>query len=316
MTAAATQYAANPVAAHKQVMDASAFMRQRRESQSYNKDVSDTTSALMGKMGIIPSWVGPMGYYFTNKLQVPIDDITWLAGYRKGLKEYNDDHDQAVAFADDTVENAQTSGIFSDRSAIERGTLAPNIRQTEFVRMWTTLISYMLAKGNIGFERTQRMVRDVKSQGLSGRSILTVSNFAADIALLFLVEGLLVALIRGQWPDGDDEEDDDVLTFAGKTARDTAFGTVPFVRQVSSVMKGYSGGGTPIDSVFNDLGKLMKQADQGELDAAAIKAANTLGGTLFHYPSGQTNKFIDAYWKEHVDGEETSPYEYIAGVKK
>ncbi len=37
----------------------------------------------------------------------------------------------------------------------ERGTASRRVHQTELLRIWTALLSYMLAKANLAYEKTQ-----------------------------------------------------------------------------------------------------------------------------------------------------------------
>lgn len=295
-----TAFASSPREAYKQVMERSDFMRTRYELSAWNKDVQDTMTALRGKHGLLPSWIGPAMFYMMQKTQVVVDVSTWLGAYHRGLQDHNGDDAAAAAYADGIVEQAQTSGFFSDRSAIERGTLSETTRQSEFVRSWTTLISYMLAKGNIAYTRVRQT---------DYRSIPQVANLAGDLAMLFTFEALLVALIRGAWPG----EDDSWLWWLGSESVYSVLGGIPFVRELSSAAKGFSVTGTPQAGLLNDTGKVMTQLQQGEVDAALLKSLNNVGGTLFHYPSAQMNRAIDAYWRENVEGEDVAPIEYITG---
>jgi hypothetical protein len=295
-----TSFMSSPREAYKQVMERSDFMRTRYELSAWNKDVQDTLTALRGKHGIIPSWVGPAMFYMMQKTQVVVDVSTWLGAYNRGLQDYNGDDAAAVTYADGVVEQAQTSGFFSDRSAIERGTLSETTRQAEFVRSWTALISYMLAQGNIAYTRTKQT---------DFRSIPQVVNLAGDMAMLFTLEALLVALIRGAWPG----EDDSWLLWLGSESVYSVLGGIPFVRELSSAAKGFSVTGTPQAGFLNDIGKAGAQLRQGEIDASLLKSLNNVGGTLFHYPSSQMNRAIDAYWRENVEGEDVAPIEYVTG---
>jgi hypothetical protein len=295
-----TTFLSSPREAYKQVMERSDFMRTRYELSAWNKDVQDTMAALQGKFGLVPSWVGPAMFYMMQKTQVTVDVTTWLAAYQRGLRDYNGDDSQAATYADGVVEQAQTSGFFSDRSAIERGTMSETTRQSELVRSWTTLISYMQAKGNIAYTRVKQT---------DFRSVPQVVNLAGDMMMLFTFEALLVALIRGQWPD----EDESWLSWLTAESAHAVLGGIPIVRDLSSAVKGFDVTGTPQAGLINDAGKAWTQIRQGEVDGAMLKSINNVGGTLFHYPSSQMNRAIDAYWRDHVEGEDVAPIEYITG---
>ncbi|MCA9244511.1 MAG: hypothetical protein KDA32_11180 [Phycisphaerales bacterium] len=304
------RFASNPLRAHQLVMSQSAFMRSRYQTNSWNKDVSDTRAYLHSYFGGVPTRastainaISASYFWPIAKVQMVVDEITWLAGYWKGVQEKGLSGKDAGLYADSVVENAQTSGFFSDRSGIERGTTdALQQRQSQFVKLWTTLISYMLAKGNIAYAKGRSFMRNPTPWG--------AVTLATDLMLLFTVEAVLAAAIRGQLPD--DEDDESLWWWLAKETMASAMSGVPFIREVQSAR--YGSGNTPLGGVATDLYKSMLQAEQGEIDAQLIKSFNNVGGTLFHYPSSQINRAVDAYWRES-EGEDVAPYEYITGKR-
>lgn len=289
----------------KQVHEQSAFMRDRADT--FSKDIADALKKMKG--GVLPDWIPAVGgrplpewvsrsfFYMIVKSQQIVDMATWLGAYRKGLDQFKVEAD-AVQFADRMVARAQSSGLFSDRTAVERGTLNRRSRQSEAVRIWTTLASYMIAKGNVAYERTR--VTDFKSPS-------QVLRWSTDMVLLFTLEALLIAALRGTWPDDDDEES--VPAFVLKQTANSVLGTIPFVREFAAEANGFRGGGA-FGSFAGKVGKAAIQLEQGEGDLALIKALNNVGGVLLHYPSVQTNRFIDAAWRDS-QGEEVAPVEYL-----
>lgn len=304
--AGAGRWMQNPRKWHQHIMAESAFMRTRYELQAWNKDVQDTRTFLNAMAGPTPTRVKQAidaisATYFLPlaKSQMLVDEMTWMAGYHKGVNERGLGHDDAILYADSVVENAQTSGLFSDRSALERGTINNRAVQSQFIRIWTTLGSYMIAKGNIAYGRAREVVRRP--------TVPNIANFATDMVLLFMVEAVAGMLIRGNWPD-DEDETEVAKSIAGETVA-SVMGTVPFVRELPSAK--YGSGNTPIGAFVGDAYKAGYQVSQGELDPQAIKAVNNLGGTLFHYPSAQMNVLVDSYWADQVEGQDVSPYEYV-----
>ena len=59
----------------------------------------------------------------------------------------------------------------------------------------------------------------------------------------------------------------------------------------------------------------VTQAEQGELDKAAAKAAVKLGGFAVGLPSSQINKTVDAVASTQ-DGREVMPWQYVTGPAK
>ncbi|HEY9146835.1 MAG TPA: hypothetical protein VIN36_09140 [Thiobacillus sp.] len=274
-----------------QVYAQSTFMRDR--SQTFNKDIGDALRQMKG--GLVPDALQKSMFWLILQTQKVVDVATWLGAYQKGQTEFADPAD-AVRYADRIVARAQASGLFSDRTALERGTLSRNVRQAEFVRIWTALASYMMAKANVAYEKTYIT---------NFRDPLQVLRWTGDMVLLFTVEALLMAAIRGAWPD----EDDDDPAFVLKQTASAVLGTVPFVREFASEAQGFRGGGA-FGAFTGKAGDAYRQIEQGELDAALVKNINSVGGILFHYPSSQMNRFIDAAWRD-AEGEDVGLLDYL-----
>jgi len=296
-------FMADPVKSWKDVMKMSAFMQARYgEAAAWNKDVQDSQALLASSLPTAFNKTRrKMSYlYFLGiqKVQQIVDVTTWYAAYDRAVKVEELGHDDAIAFADAQVEKAQTSGFFSDRSAIERGSLGKRKnRQSEFVRLWTVLISYMLAKGNIAYEKTkQTKFKDPKQ----------AASWIADMTLLFAVEGMLSSLIYGSMPDEDDEES--LAWWAAKETGMSVLAGIPIVREVGASR--YGGGTTPLGSLSTDTYRFIEQSMQGEVDEAWRKSFINLLGTTAHLPSSQVNRVIDA-----LEEEDAEVYEYILGVR-
>lgn len=320
VAAAAMDMAGRPRQAIAQVMAESAFMRTRYELNAFNKDIAAVQEALrsggpdMKGRGFIGGFVNAVravqlpprlvnwAFFGIRQVQILVDTVTWLAGYRKAV-ERGMSHREAVLYADGVVENAQTSGMFSDRSAIERGTFSETTRQSEFVKLWTALGSYMIAKGNIAFESAKRT---------DFRSPTQVLKFGADMGLLFAAELILMAALKGGLPDDDEDWWWWVLIGAGEQA----LSTIPIVREIPGLVKGYGTSGGPLGATMRDIAKAAQQTEQGEVDAALIKSYVNLIGTATGLPSAQANRAIDAYWRDHVEGEDVPPYEYVIGKRE
>lgn len=304
-----------------QVRDRSAFMRTR--GAGFNKDIQITLNALKGP-GFVESilervpWVrnlaegtGPQkaAEFFFNSfmggivaVQQIVDTIVWLGAYNK-VKDTMSDAD-AVQFADNTVARTQASAVFTDRTAFERGSLSQNTRQSEFVRLWTVLGSYMFAKANIAYEQTKKT---------SFRDPNQIAEWMHDMFLLFVFEAIFIGLLRNTIPDEEDE-DETVLGFLGKESLNSLLSGMPIVRDGASALNGFQGGGA-LGGFWQEVGKLGTQVSQGELDAPLVKSLNNVGGVMFKYPSGQINRFFDTLWKD-LDGEDVDTIDYLLWRKQ
>jgi hypothetical protein len=304
----------------KFVMANSSFMKQRYDSGAWNKDVADArdhlqthfdwllgegpTKARRVTMRMARTYFAPI-----MAMQSAVDMSTWMAGYTMAMNDGKTEQ-EAILFADARVEAAQTSGFFSDRSGIERGTINYKTVQSQFIRIWTTLISYMLAKSGIAYEKGVQLRRDIRGEGSAGFKFGQAVKFATDMILLFTLEGLATAWLYDEWPDEDDDES--MLAFSVKVTGESMLSGIPFARETLNAR--YGGGNTVIGSLTRDVYTFYQQAAQGEIDAALVKSLNNIGGTLLHYPASQTNRFIDAAWRE-AEGEDVDWYEYGIGER-
>ena len=304
----AGKFLSNPVDNYKMVMETSAFMKARYGTlQTWDKDVTDTNAYLKSMFGPAPTRLktgfDKMGHYYfypIAKMQSVVDVTTWMGAYEAALNDPNVKNEQeAIYAADSMVENSQTSGLFSDRSGLERGTLGTRTRQGQFVRLWTTLISYMLAKGNIAYEKGSRT--DFKNPA-------QVVQFATDMMLLFMMEGIASSLLYDRWP-GDEDEDETIVGWTAKVTVDSILSGIPLIREYSAAK--YGSGNTPVGALVNDAYKFVQQSEQGEADEAWVKAGVKVTGTLLHLPASQTNRAVEALFKDDAEW-----YEYVLGDRE
>lgn len=299
-----------PASAASMIIEKSPFMQERETT--FNKDIYDVlgetrTGPTRNRVTEFASdYIAPLGFWLMQKTQFyTVDMPTWLAGYRQAVDQGKSEAD-AIAHADRVVARAAASGNFSDRTPIERGSLSRNVRQNDVVRLFTALGSYMFAKFNVAYEQTRQ------TEFTDPRQVL---SWAADMTMLFTVEAVLTALVRGQLPlDDEDEDEDGWLEFLAKQTAMSVASTLPFIRDVSSGVQGFNGGGT-YGSIVNILAQPFFQASQGEIDKAFIRSLINVAGLFAHMPSVTTNRVVDATWRQ-AEGEEVSPIEYIMGKSK
>lgn len=298
-----------------EVIAKSPFMAERQTT--FQKDIydliGDTRSGpSMGGVGaFMRETMIPLAFWMMQKVQFYAVDLpTWLAGYRKGLRNTGSEAD-AIAYADRVVARAAASGLFSDRTAIERGSLNRNTRQSDVVRLFTTLGSYMFAKFNVAYTRT--METDFRRPG-------QVLGLLADFVMLFTVEAVLASIIKGRLPDEEDDDDGDGMTdewmafLAGETAASVG-STIPFVRDMVGAAQGFGGGGA-YGSIMETMTKPFAQAAQGEVDKSLIKSWVDLGGMFLMFPSAQFNASVVDPLAALYDGEDIAPIEFVLGKSK
>ena len=308
MSIAAARIVANPVKAWKQAFEVSQFLKVRYDKtlQAFDKDAMDAAGILREYGTGLPTmgrraWesFGRWMFWPIAKMQQLVDLTTWYAGYWKGRNEKGLGDFEAIQYADAQVELAQTSGFFSDRSGIERGTLSNQTRQNQFIRIWTTLLSYMARKGNIAYMKTNELKREM--------TFLNAGKYAIDMMLLFTLEGIASAWIYGRW-DWEDEPEE-LLLQALKESGASAIAGIPFAREIPAAQ--FGSGNTPIGGLTKDLFTLYVQAQQGEMDPALRKAFVNSFGTMFHLPASQTNRLLEAL----IDEDDPELLEYLTGTR-
>lgn len=298
------------------VKSRSAFMSERETT--FHKDIFDMQGdTLRGPNASmyqkVQHVVGTAGFWLMTKVQFyGVDMPTWIAGYNNAIAEGKTDAD-AIQFADRMVARAQASGLQADRSAFERGTLGSSARQQGLVRLFTALGSYMFAKGNIAYERVRRGGAEI--DGFNLKSAIAAFSTTFDLALLFTLEAILYNAIKGTLPGGDDEDDDSWAEFLAKETALSIMSTMPIIRDVGSALSGFEPGGaygSAMDTIFV---RPMTQLQQGEFDAALLKALSNAIGAATGLPSAQANRVIDGLWRMS-EGEDVAPIEFIMGRRE
>lgn len=280
-------------------MDKSNFLKER--SSTFNKDIWDIVKAMDENPGTgsrIPDVVKKSMFGGIAFMQRFADTTVWFAEYNKGVKAGLSEKD-AVYQADRMVAKTQASGVFSDRTPIERGSASATQRQSEFVRIWTALGSYFFAKANMLAEITGRT--DFKNP-------VQVAKYFTDFAMMFVVETLIVSALRGSWPEDEEEIPAHVL----KETSLSIMSVFPGLREVGSSIQGFTGGSAyaSVASEASRLTKAITDIPEDGLDKQFWKSLNNVGGVIFKYPSSAINRFGDALYRD-IEGEDVSPEEYF-----
>jgi hypothetical protein len=308
----------------------SPFMASRQTT--FNKDIYDfytdpKTGPVASRWGDIKrEIIGPLSFWLMTKVQWYMADIpTWMAGYEQGLRRFGNDEAKAIAHADAIVKRAQASGLFADRSAIERGSVSRTTRQNDVIRLFTALGSYMFAKFNVAYERSAKAQRIIGQEGLSARSAQEALSWTLDMAFLFALETVIVAGIKGGLPGQGDDDDGKEEGWATFLARETAFSvlrTLPFIRDAAGAAQGFTAGGA-YGGIVNDVVRGGKGAadilsapfiEDGKVKPSDVKAVINATGLATGLPAAQVNRAVDAAWRQS-EGEDVSPLEYLLGRK-
>lgn len=299
-----------PVA--KKVAARSPFMAERETT--FQRDIYDmlnetSSGPLMNPITQFRNVMIQVGFYAMQKVQFYTVDVpTWLGAYEAELAKGSTEEDAAY-LADRMVARAQSSGLFSDRSSIERGSLTPNQRQNDFVRLFTALGSYMIAKLNVATEVVGRT--DMSSP-------MSMLNTLVDLVLLFTVEAVLYGLIKGTLPGmGEDDGEDEAgwLQFLATQTALSAMSMFPFIRDMAGAFQGFSGGGA-YGGVIETIAKPFVGMADGEMSESDLRAIiDGVGLAVPGIPSTAINRILKAE-QAKSEGKDVSPIAYIMGLPR
>lgn len=307
--------ARNPFAIGQEIKERSTFMRERevtfqRDAYDIARDVQ--LDPIGGVKADVMRFLTQAGFFAMQKVQYyGVDVPTWLGAHQKGISEGMSEAD-AARYADRMVARAQASGLYADRTAVERGTMGATARQNEFLRLFTALGSYMFAKYNVAEEVVGRTVLDVRDPTKS--SVYAVVKATTDLALLFTIEAIFYNLVKGALPGmGDDDDDESWAQFlAAETALSVA-SVFPFIRDLSSAVQGYSGGGA-YGGISETAGRALASLGDvvtGEANVSDLRSLSDFTGLMLPgYPSTAIWRLIDG---AGLTGEEPSPLAMIMG---
>lgn len=289
-------YLRHPKDMVKQVSEASAFMRERQ--QTFHKDFTDRlsdptrTDPIRGKLSQAKEALAQWGFAPIQLMQFYAVDVpTWAGAYRARL-EAGDSHETAAEYADLMVDRAQGGGFMGSRAAMSRGTLGRNARQMDFVRFFSTLGGYMITKYNRGVLESKRGVQALRSPDLAPVERARAAGDATiNLALLYVVEAAMMAVLWGALTDEDDPED--YAKFLLKETGMAMIGGLPLVRDfVGGAVNGYGSGGM-YQTVGEIPARILTQMMQGDNDKAARSAFGSGVGAVTGLPTTATLRAIE-----------------------
>ena len=311
------EYTRRPIDIKNEVMAKSPFMAERQTT--FQKDVYDMAnemrqaSPIANKRRQTQELVSKAGFLAMVKTQFHVVDMpTWLGAYQAEIKRNGNDEAKAIHFADRMVDRSQGGGFMTDRNSLERGTLSKNVRQADFVRLWTTLGGYMVTKMNRIYLAKQFGLRDMSEAEYAYQKVLAAANMASDLALLMVWEavsmGLIYAGLEALGDGFDDDEADELRNFLMKEAVGSVFGGVPFVRESVGAFNGYGAGGV-LSSALEIPANIMIQASQGDNDKQFRRAIADSVGIMTGMPTTQFMRIIE----ELLEGDKGSIVEATIG---
>ena len=139
-------------------------------------------------------------------------------------------------------------------------------------------------------------------------------RLAVDYLMLISVPAVLGRLVQDLLRGEVDEWDDPEKIANNVTREQLAFlmSTVVGAREIGSAIQGYSYRGPAGLRILSEMSNLYQQAEQGEIDEAALKALNNTAGILFHYPAGQVQRTAEGV-VAIAEGETENPVALLTG---
>lgn len=255
----------------KDIYKRSDFMRLR--GATMNRELNEFSNQVR-KSSTKAAVVDATAFVFLQKMQQLVDIPTWLGAYEKALDQGRDEA-TAVQLADQAVIDAQGSGRTAELAAVQRG--------SAYKTLLTLFMSYFSTTWNLSAESFRRT---------KFKDPVSVAHMASDMLMLWTVPAVLSALLRSAL-QGDNEDDED---FAKRmVGEQLSYLAAPFIgiRELSGMLNGFGQYSGPAGTrFFSDLARLKVQVEQGELDEAALRALNSVGGVLFHWPAAQVDRTV------------------------
>lgn len=258
------------------IYEKSEFMRLR--AKTLQREINEIRNQVEGKNSALTASY----FYLITKMQLVADIPTWLGQYHKAIAAGADEMNSR-AQADQAVIDAQGSGQLKDLAAIQRG--------GPMMKLFTNFYSF--------FNTTYNMTSEAFGR-TNFKNPLSIGRLMVDVLLLYSVPAALGTFMKAALHSGDDTPDweDKLLRQLIADQMTYWLGTMVGLREISGAAQtalGLSGDyqGPASVRLFASIAELGKQISQGEVDEALLKAIDSVGGVLFHYPSGQINATVD-----------------------
>jgi len=252
------------------------------------REMNELRNKVAGKSGVL-SAVEDGFFYLIEKAQLVADIPTWLGQYEKSVAA-GEDHDTAVALADQAVLGSQGGGQQKDLSEIQRG--------GPLMKLWTNFYSFF----NVSYNLLAESVNETRKVGPS-----RLPRLAVDVLLLTVVPTTLGVVMRAAL-HGSPPDPKDILSqnISG------LFGLMVGLRDIGSIIDSNGKTSAPSGIVLQQFSDFYKHAKEGKNTEAFWRSANRLGGVLFHYPAAQVDKTARGF-EALADGKTSNPGVLLVG---
>lgn len=270
------------------IHERSDFMRLRHKTMQ--REINEVQNQIRGRERMTK--VTSSFFYLIQKLQQVADVPTWLGAYEKAMEQETDEA-RAIALADQAVVDAQGGGQVKDLARVQRG--------GPMRKLWTNFYSFFNTTYNLTAESVHRT---------DFRKPADIGRLAVDYLLLYTLPASLAYLMREALRGGGDEDE-----LAEELIRENLgfmLSTMLGVRELGAVAQGFRYSGPAGLRGLDELSRLWQQVEQGEVDAASLKALNAVGGILFHYPAGQVQRSVEGA-VALIEGDTQNPMALVVG---
>lgn len=261
----------------------SSFMKLR--GRTMLREMNEVSARIVGGQSAKAQAWEAAKFVFMQKMQLVADVPTWIGAYEKALAEGRAEA-EAVALADQAVIDSQGSGMTKDQAGVQRG--------GEMAKALSMFYSYFSTTWNLLAEEHAK---------LDGRSALSLAKYSANVALLVVIPAIGPAMLTEALKGGDDWDDPEKMArklFEWQVSY--LLGLLVGVRELGALAQGFDYRGPAAFRPVVDLGNLVAQIRQGEVDGPAIRAAISTLGSVFGIPSTQINRSIRG-WEAFMEGD-------------
>ena len=286
LASAYREYLKRPDETVEKIFELSPFMQERKTT--FQKEIFEefndvrTVTPFRGEVNRKIENMKKWGFEGIVRTQFyGVDVPTWVAAFNKHYQETGDEKISAHR-ADRMVERSQGGGLMTDKTAMERGSLSSKTRQSDIIKIFTTLSGYMTDKMNKIYISTGRFRNSASEAETKAEIVRAATKYAQDIILLTVVEGAMIGLLYEAFDD--DDETDDFLMFVAKSTAESFVVGIPLVSNVTSGFNGYDTGGV-FSWAAQTISNPYEQYMQGEFDRAAVSATVEVGALTHGLPT-------------------------------
>jgi len=295
------------------VFSRSKIMKDRFEGASFERDIRLALTNMVGSKDLRDRITYLCARAISAIDVFVVSGPTWIAAYDRALADGRDE-ETAVYLADKAAEGAQGSGRASTLSAIQRN--------NEVTKMVTFAYGWANALYNI-----QRGAATDLKNGVNR------THAAYQLAAVMLLPAIADALMSGDWPDFEDEEDPvmAIMAWFGRNVLFGAFSGIPVVRDFAGAAERkaagkYAGpvGQTAMGRIGDEFGKLGQDAwdlafsEDGEVSRRwPSHAINSVGFALGLPGTAQLARSVN-YATDVADGEQNPDgvIDWMSGLAK